>query len=72
MWEIMHGREPYEADDAINAAMQVCLKDERPEFLWDLPKGMRKLIEECWDKDPVIRPVFSTTIDRTDVFIYRR
>ena len=58
MWEVMHGREPYEADDAINAAMRVCLKEERPDFLWDLPPGMKELIEQCWDKEAEIRPGF--------------
>merc|ERR1719229_729167 len=58
MWEIMFGRAPFEHLDDINTAMNVVMKDERPEFLWDLPPGMKTLISICWDKDPAKRPTF--------------
>eukprot|EP01083_Nonionella_stella_P282378 960886_1 len=58
IWEIMYGREPYQDIDALNAAMNVCMKNERPEFLWNLPLGMKTLIKHCWDKDTNVRPIF--------------
>ena len=66
MWEIMFGREPYENEDAINAAMHVCMKGERPEFLWDLPSGLKTLIKKCWDKDPDQRPTFKFVAKRLE------
>ena len=64
MWEIMYGQEPYEHLDPINAAMNVCMKDERPDFLWDLPPGLKTLIKKCWDKDPEQRPTFDNVCKR--------
>ncbi len=34
------------------------MKDERPEFPWHLPPGLRTLIRKCWSKDPAVRPTF--------------
>merc|ERR1712228_378148 len=67
MWEIMYGRAPYEHLDDINTAMNVCVKNERPEFLWDLPFGLETLIKCCWDKDPNERPTFKEVAKRLNV-----
>ena len=58
MWEIMYGRAPYKHFDDTDVAMNVCQKNERPDFLWDLPPGLKGLIENCWDKEPDNRPTF--------------
>ena len=64
MWEIMYGKEPWEDDDPINVAMKVCMKEERPEFEWDLPAGMKTLIRNCWKTDPEQRLTFDNIFKR--------
>jgi serine/threonine protein kinase len=58
MWEIMYGKEPYENEDAIDVAMKVCMQQHRPEFAYDLPPGLKSLIEQCWHTNPKQRPPF--------------
>ena len=66
MWEIMYGQEPYPMDDAINVAMKVCMKGERPHFEWDLPLGMKTVIRKCWAQDPVQRPDFKSILSKLE------
>ena len=58
IWEIMYGKEPYEMVDAMNIAKEVCINNKRPEFLWDLPAGLKTWIKKCWDGNPSKRPLF--------------
>ena len=62
MWEIMYGQEPYKNEDALNTAMKVVMKQERPEFLWPLPDGLELLIQKCWDQNPKVRPTFQIIV----------
>merc|ERR1712242_471350 len=64
IWEIMYGKEPWEDHDPINVAMKVCMKEERPEFEWRLARGLKELIEKCWETDPEQRPTFDDIFNR--------
>ena len=64
VWEIMYGKEPWEDEDPINVAMQVCMQEERLDFPWDLPPGLKTLIKKCWLKDPDKRPTFGELFKR--------
>lgn len=38
--------------------------NERPAFPLSCPRSVRKLISECWDQDPTVRPSFEVIIER--------
>merc|ERR1711879_93756 len=43
----------------MGVAMQVCMKDGRLGFLWDLPPGLKSVVHRCRDRDPEARPTFA-------------
>lgn len=71
LWEILTQSQAFEdIDDDLPAFIHaVCDNNFRP----DIPEGtlprIAKLLEDCWKKDPVQRPSFSTIISRLDRII---
>ena len=57
MWEFMTGRMPYDVFDNITELMIKICDGCRPELEdYIAPEGYIKLMQECWDPDPIKRP----------------
>eukprot|EP01083_Nonionella_stella_P223446 796339_1 len=67
MWEIFYGREPYTDMTAVNVAINVVTKQNRPEIKVDavqyehteMPDGYQYVMENCWHQKPQKRPTFT-------------
>ena len=68
LWEIYTQSQAFEdiEDDLAAFIHAVCDNGFRPEIPRDCPRRIRKLLEDCWQKDPVARPSFSAIIRRLD------
>ncbi|XVF65877.1 hypothetical protein PTKIN_Ptkin09bG0286300 [Pterospermum kingtungense] len=72
LYEMIEGVVPFHPKPAEEATKLMCLEDKRPPFKTkskSCPPDLRELIEECWDKEPVIRPTFSEIIVRLDKIV---
>eukprot|EP01083_Nonionella_stella_P218077 782350_1 len=66
LWEIFYGREPYTGMTAVNVAINVVTKQNRPEINVDalqyehteMPDGYQYVMETCWHQNPQRRPAF--------------
>src|SRR2546421_1866315 len=57
MWEFMTGRIPYDDFDNRNECMIKICDGYRPELEdYTAPNGYIKLMQECWNPDPINRP----------------
>ncbi|KAG2493166.1 hypothetical protein HYH03_008588 [Edaphochlamys debaryana] len=60
LWEALSGQQPWKGCSTVAVAWAVNIKGQRPPF--DaipgsrLPSKLRRLIDQCWDKDPLRRP----------------
>ena len=64
MWEIIFGKEPYPNKSAVNAAVAVVTEDLRPSFDKHFVEQLKQIMEECWHKDPNLRPSFKEVTDK--------
>jgi hypothetical protein len=59
MWELVtRGKEPYEGEDPIPIALGVTQEYKRPPVPQGCPLMWRRLMEDCWQQDPLKRPSF--------------
>eukprot|EP00339_Tiarina_fusa_P004751 CAMPEP_0117019868 /NCGR_PEP_ID=MMETSP0472-20121206/15180_1 /TAXON_ID=693140 ORGANISM="Tiarina fusus, Strain LIS" /NCGR_SAMPLE_ID=MMETSP0472 /ASSEMBLY_ACC=CAM_ASM_000603 /LENGTH=499 /DNA_ID=CAMNT_0004724931 /DNA_START=1 /DNA_END=1500 /DNA_ORIENTATION=- len=68
LWEIYTESQAFEdiEDDLAAFIHAVCDNNFRPEIPRDCLPRIRRLLEDCWQKDPAVRPSFSTIIRRLD------
>ncbi|KAB2014511.1 hypothetical protein ES319_D09G230000v1 [Gossypium barbadense] len=69
LYEMIGGVTPFHHMPAEEAVKLMCLEGKRPPFKAkskSYPPDLRELIEECWDPNPVVRPIFSEIIVRLD------
>jgi serine/threonine protein kinase len=70
VWEIVTSQEPFLEYDSYPAFKRaICREDVRPPIPKDTLPSLRKLLEDCWDKDPKKRPGFDDIINRLDEII---
>ncbi|XVE80830.1 hypothetical protein DITRI_Ditri15bG0011800 [Diplodiscus trichospermus] len=72
LYEMIEGVVPFHPKPAEEAVKLMCLEEKRPPFKTkskSYPPELRELIEECWDKEPVVRPTFSEIIVRLDKIV---
>ncbi|KAK8684788.1 hypothetical protein V6N13_040804 [Hibiscus sabdariffa] len=69
LYEMIEGATPFHSMPAEEAVKLMCLEGKRPTFktrLRSYPPDLKELIEECWDQEPLVRPIFSEIIVRLD------
>lgn len=62
MYEVVTGLRPYSNIDISNQLRflnRIACEDLRPEFICDVKKSHKQLIEKCWSTDPKNRPTFN-------------
>lgn len=64
LWELATSQVPYSGLEASQIIAQVLANDIRPEIPSDLNPGMKKLITQCWDRNPDNRPTFHEIVER--------
>ncbi|MED6130998.1 Integrin-linked protein kinase 1 [Stylosanthes scabra] len=72
LYEMIEGVQPFHHHSADEALRMMCLEGNRPPFkvkAKHYPPDLRELIEECWDREPVVRPTFSQVIVRLDKIV---
>lgn len=70
VWEIVTSQEPFLEYDSYPAFKRaICREDVRPPIPKDTLPSLKKLLEDCWDKDPKKRPSFDEIINRLDEII---
>ncbi|GAM26703.1 hypothetical protein SAMD00019534_098780 [Acytostelium subglobosum LB1] len=70
LWEILTRKEPFSHHRELEKFREaVCSKHERPPIPADCLDSLRKLIEKCWDKEPLRRPSFKEIIATLDHII---
>ena len=68
LWEVLTQTQAFsDIDDDLAAFIHaVCDNGFRPDIPTDCPSRIRQLIENCWRKEPSLRPSFSEIITRLD------
>ncbi|KAL2614168.1 hypothetical protein R1flu_025860 [Riccia fluitans] len=66
LYEMFEGSPPFSHMDAYEAARQVAKNEKRPSFTKQYPPGMKELIQECWQGDHYMRPLFVEIISRLE------
>ncbi|XP_021291565.1 dual specificity protein kinase shkC-like [Herrania umbratica] len=72
LYEMIEGVVPFHPKPAEEAVKLMCLEGKRPPFKTksrSYPPDLRELIENCWDQEPVVRPIFAEIIVRLDKII---
>jgi serine/threonine protein kinase len=65
-WELLTRQCPYEGMSAIQCAMAVLNRNQRPEIPRWCPPPLHALIRRCVKKDPKERPTFTQILDALD------
>ncbi|RIA85453.1 kinase-like domain-containing protein [Glomus cerebriforme] len=66
MWEISSGQPPFmNHDHDYNLAVNI-INGMRPKIVSGTPLGYKRLIEQCWDADPLKRPDIGTLWNKID------
>jgi serine/threonine protein kinase len=67
MWEIITGNPLFPHHDNYSTFKKaIVLDNERPPIPDSIHPALRKLMEDCWDKDPSVRPNFTDILTRLD------
>ncbi|KAL4291024.1 hypothetical protein GQ457_14G001650 [Hibiscus cannabinus] len=72
LYEMIEGVVPFHPKPAEEILSLMCLEEKRPSFKSkskSYPPDLIELIEECWAKEPVVRPTFSEIIIRLDKIV---
>uniref|UniRef100_A0A8C4SQ75 mitogen-activated protein kinase kinase kinase n=1 Tax=Erpetoichthys calabaricus TaxID=27687 RepID=A0A8C4SQ75_ERPCA len=64
LWELLTGEVPYRGIDGLAVAYGVAVNKLTLPIPSTCPEQFAKLMEECWDQDPHIRPSFSTILEQ--------
>jgi hypothetical protein len=62
MWEVATGDIPYRGLESTQIIAQVMMNDMRPTIPNKLPEGIKKLLAQCWSRDPINRPSFAEIV----------
>ncbi|KAM1815945.1 hypothetical protein FF1_000398 [Malus domestica] len=69
LYEMIEGIQPFHPKPIEESVKLMCLEGKRPQLRTkskSYPLILKELIEECWDPEPVMRPIFSEIIVRLD------
>nr|XP_017178642.1 integrin-linked protein kinase 1-like isoform X2 [Malus domestica] len=72
LYEMVEGLQPFHPKPMEEAAKLMCLEGKRPQLRTKskgYPPVVKELIEECWNPEPVMRPIFSEIIIRLDKIV---
>lgn len=73
LYEMIEGAPPFHPKAPEEVSKMICREGLRPPFKLAKSKGyptdLRELIEECWDREPVVRPSFLEVIVRLDKIV---
>ncbi|XP_053188851.1 mitogen-activated protein kinase kinase kinase 21 [Scomber japonicus] len=64
LWELLTGEVPYRGIDGLAVAYGVAVNKLTLPIPSTCPEPFAKLMEECWDQDPHIRPSFSCILEQ--------
>ncbi|XP_056177144.1 serine/threonine-protein kinase STY46-like [Syzygium oleosum] len=63
LWELLTGKLPYEDVTPLQAAIGVVHKGLRPTIPEHTHPDLEKLLNECWEREPSLRPEFSEIVE---------
>ncbi|KAM6956227.1 mitogen-activated protein kinase kinase kinase 21 [Aplochiton taeniatus] len=64
LWELLTGEVPYRGIDGLAVAYGVAVNKLTLPIPSTCPEPFAKLMEECWDQDPHVRPPFSCILEQ--------
>ncbi|XP_052007521.1 mitogen-activated protein kinase kinase kinase 21 isoform X1 [Xyrauchen texanus] len=64
LWELLTGEVPYRGIDGLAVAYGVAVNKLTLPIPSTCPESFAKLMEECWEQDPHIRPSFATILEQ--------
>ncbi|XP_067844688.1 mitogen-activated protein kinase kinase kinase 21-like [Heptranchias perlo] len=64
LWELLTGEVPYRGIDGLAVAYGVAVNKLTLPIPSTCPEPFTKLMEECWDQDPHVRPTFATILEQ--------
>ncbi|XP_051503541.1 mitogen-activated protein kinase kinase kinase 21 isoform X2 [Myxocyprinus asiaticus] len=64
LWELLTGEVPYRGIDGLAVAYGVAVNKLTLPIPSTCPEPFAKLMEECWEQDPHIRPSFATILEQ--------
>ncbi|XP_061767634.1 mitogen-activated protein kinase kinase kinase 21 isoform X2 [Nerophis ophidion] len=64
LWELLTGEVPYRGIDGLAVAYGVAVNKLTLPIPSTCPQPFAKLMEECWDQDPHVRPSFSCILEQ--------
>jgi len=67
LWEIITGQPLFPHHDNYSSFKKAIVVDgERPPIPDTVPPTLKKLMQDCWDKEPMVRPSFTEILPRLD------
>jgi serine/threonine protein kinase len=62
LWELLTREQPFKGMTPIQAAFAVARQGYRPSMPPQTPPNLARLIQACWDEDPLRRPTFTQIV----------
>ncbi len=69
LWELLTGQDPYPDFEPVNTAVEVLVKQRRPQLYDFIPVQIQKLMKKCWHSDPAKRPAMDDVCKSLKQFI---